>query len=46
VGKKKKGAKAEKVCGNCKNFKAGRCQRRDKKRSADDKACGSFDSRK
>ena len=43
MGKKK--AKAEKVCGNCANFKKGRCMRKDKKRSADDKACGSFDPR-
>lgn len=42
---KKKHAKATLVCGNCKNFKAGRCTRKDKKRSATDKACGSFDPR-
>jgi hypothetical protein len=42
---KKKSPKVEKVCGNCANFKKGRCTRKDKKRSAGDKACGSFDPR-
>ena len=36
-------------CGACKNFdpdkKGGYCRKRDKKRSADDKTCGSFDPR-
>ncbi len=42
----KKGSKADKVCGKCRNYKGGRCKRTDKKRSPDDKACGSFDPRK
>jgi hypothetical protein len=41
----KKSGKTAKVCGNCKNFKSGRCTRKDKKRSPKDEACGSFDPR-
>ncbi|MBN2848565.1 MAG: hypothetical protein JXP72_08990 [Coriobacteriia bacterium] len=45
MGKKKSSKKAE-TCGACVNFKKGRCVRRDKKRSADDEACGWFARRK
>ncbi|MBW6468866.1 MAG: hypothetical protein ACNA76_01695 [Anaerosomatales bacterium] len=46
-GKKSKGTL---TCGGCKNFKpgakgSGRCMHKDKKRSPDDKACGSFKKR-
>ena len=55
-GKKKSGKRsadgkhAPQVCGRCRNFKAGTggagmCTRHDKKRSADDTACGRFDPR-
>jgi hypothetical protein len=54
MGKKKDGKKSggkDKAahCGRCKNFdpdkKGGYCRKHDKKRSADDKVCGSFDPR-
>ena len=43
MGKKK--SATPKVCGACANFKKGRCTRKDKKRAADDPACGSFRKR-
>jgi hypothetical protein len=47
MGKGKKGEDG--VCGLCRNFdpdkKGGYCRKREKKRSADDKACGKFDPR-
>lgn len=50
MGKKQGGKKADDArCGACRNFdpkkKSGFCKRRDKKRSAGDKACGHFDPR-
>ena len=47
---KKSGAKGKDArCVACRNFdpdkKGGYCKKRDKKRSADDKVCGSFDPR-
>lgn len=54
MGKKKSDKKSDDKdktahCGRCKNFdsdkKGGYCRKRDKKRSADDTACGSFDPR-
>ncbi len=54
MGKKKDAAKSGGIkkaahCGRCKNFdpekKGGYCRKHDKKRSADDKVCGSFDPR-
>lgn len=48
--KKSKGSKKDKGhCASCRNFdakkKGGYCTRRDKPRSPDDKACGSYDPR-
>lgn len=33
------------VCGDCRNFKKGRCKRKDEPRKAGDQACGHFDPR-
>lgn len=44
MGKKSKDD-TDRRCGDCRNLKKGRCQRKDKARKPSSKACGSFDPR-